>query len=248
MLAAATLPRDGHREHDHEHSRRRVYLTALASVVVLTATNRTFRVRAAMTFFLFASFGVLWSGIALPLSAAPWRLSTTAIGLFGVAGLAGVMGASRAGRWVDRGHGQVVTVTALVLLIASWAAIGQTTSSLLLLGVGVVVLDFAVQAVHVTSQNQIVATRPEAGSRLIGSYMVFYSLGSALGAVTTTTLYDRSGWGVVSLAGAGYAAAALAVWGIDQAIRRRPVAAAYREASMCCGESAGSPRRAGTRL
>jgi predicted MFS family arabinose efflux permease len=221
VAAAVALPRDGHR------GRRRGYLAALASVVVLTATNRIFRVRAGMAFFVFASFGVLWSGIALPLSAAPWHLSTTGIGLFGVAGLAGALGAARAGRWADRGHGQIVTGAALLLLVASWAATGQTTSSLLLLAVGVVVLDFAVQAVHVTSQNQIVATRPDDSSRLIGSYMVFYSLGSALGAVTTTTLYARAGWGAVSLAGAGYATAALALWGIDQLIQRRHAAAPH---------------------
>jgi predicted MFS family arabinose efflux permease len=223
MAAAAALPRDRHREHAHpdEHGRRRRYLAALASVVALTATNRAFRVRAGMTFFLFASFGVLWSGIALPLSAAPWHLSTTEIGLFGLAGLAGVLGAARAGRWADRGHGHVVTAAALLLLIASWAAIGQTTSSLLSLIVGVVVLDLAVQAVHVTSQNDIIATRPDAGSQLIGSDGVFYSLGSALGAATTTTLYDHAGWGVVSLTGAGYAAAALAVWCVDQLLLRR---------------------------
>lgn len=227
VTAAIALPREECRRDDSTgHGGRRDYLTALASVVVLTAVDRTFRTRAVMTFFVFASFGVLWSGIALPLGAAPWHLSTTEIGLFGFAGLAGALGASRAGRWADHGHGHAVTVASLSLLIVSWAAIAQTSNSLVLLGAGVVALDFAVQAVHVTSQNQIIATRPEAGSRLIGSYMVFYSLGSALGAVTATTLYDRAGWATASLAGAAYAAAALAVWGIDRLIPSAIVSAA----------------------
>jgi predicted MFS family arabinose efflux permease len=202
----------------------RTYATALASVGVLTVTNRVFRVRAVMTLFLFASFGVLWSGISLPLSGSPWHLSTSEIGLFGIAGLAGTLGAARAGAWSDRGHGGAVTAVALAVLIGSWAATGQAPRSLVLLVLGVVLLDAAVQAVHVTSQNQIVATRPAASSRLIGSYMVFYSVGSALGAVTATTLYATAGWAAVSTAGALYAVAALVVWTIDRVVPapRRP--------------------------
>ncbi|SEO63923.1 MFS transporter [Amycolatopsis saalfeldensis] len=199
----------------------RTYVTALASVGVLTLANRVFRVRAVMTLFLFASFGVLWSGISLPLSGSPWHLSTSEIGLFGIAGLAGTLGAARAGAWSDRGHGGVVTAMALVALIGSWAATGQAPRSLVLLVLGVVLLDAAVQAVHVTSQNQIVATRPAASSRLIGSYMVFYSVGSALGAITATTLYATAGWAAVSTAGCLYAVAALAVWTIDRAVPAR---------------------------
>ncbi|WP_328604271.1 MFS transporter [Amycolatopsis sp. NBC_00345] len=196
----------------------RTYVTALASVGVLTLTNRVFRVRAVLTLFLFASFGVLWSGISLPLSGSPWHLSTTQIGLFGIAGLAGTLGAARAGAWSDRGHGGAVTAVALVVLIGSWAATGQAQYSLALLVFGVVLLDAAVQAVHVTSQNQITATQPAASSRLIGSYMVFYSVGSALGAITATTVYATGGWAAVSIAGGLYAVAALAVWTIDRVI------------------------------
>ncbi|WP_329067301.1 MFS transporter [Amycolatopsis sp. NBC_01480] len=203
----------------------RTYVTALASVGVLTLTNRVFRVRAVMTLFLFASFGVLWSGISLPLSGSPWHLSTSEIGLFGIAGLAGTLGAARAGAWSDRGHGGALTAVALAVLIGSWAATESAPRSLVLLALGVVLLDAAVQAVHVTSQNQIVATRPAASSRLIGSYMVFYSVGSALGAVTATTLYAASGWAAVSTAGALYAVAALAVWTVGRlqmTMTRRP--------------------------
>jgi predicted MFS family arabinose efflux permease len=212
VLAAGLLPGDRR----VVTRRGSTYLTALASVVTLAAANRVFRIRATMTMFLFASFGVLWSGLSLPLSAEPWHLSTTVIGLFGLAGLAGALGAARSGRWADRGHGGTVTVLALLLLIGSWGTIAQAPRSLYLLAVGVVLLDFAVQAVHVTSQGRIIATRPDAASRLIGSYMVFYSLGSALGAVSATSLYAVGGWAAASAAGALYAIVALAIWVIDR--------------------------------
>ncbi|MHA6618683.1 MFS transporter [Pseudonocardia sp. DLS-67] len=199
----------------------RSYGRAVASMLVLGAADRVFRTRALIAFFLFASFGVLWSGLALPLSAAPWRLSPERIGLFGFAGLAGTLGAARAGRWADRGRAGAVTVASLAVLIASWWFIGQAGHALWLVALGAVLLDFAVQAVHVTNQNLIVARDPDSSSRIIGAYMICYSLGSALGAVTTSTLYARAGWPAASISGACYAAAALTIWLVDRVVPDR---------------------------
>ncbi|SFE40835.1 Predicted arabinose efflux permease, MFS family [Actinopolyspora alba] len=199
----------------------RSYGAAVASILVLGATDRVFRTRSLITFFLFASFGVLWSGLALPLSNAPWHLSPAQIGLFGFAGLAGTLGAARAGRWADRGHSGVVTVVSLIVLIASWWFIGQAEWSLWLVVLGAVLLDFAVQAVHVTNQNLIVARDPDSSSRIIGAYMIFYSLGSALGAVTASSFYDSMGWTAASVAGACFAGAALGIWLIDRVVPDR---------------------------
>jgi predicted MFS family arabinose efflux permease len=200
------------------------YGRVVAATLVLGADDRVFRVRALIAFFLFASFGVLWSGLALPLSDAPWRLSPEQIGLFGFAGLAGALGAARAGRWADRGRADLVTVVALVVLIVSWWPIGYAAHSLWLVALGAVLLDFAVQAVHVTNQGLIVARDPDASSRTIGGYMISYSLGSALGAVTTSTLYALGGWPAASISGACYAAAALAVWLVDRVVPDRSTA------------------------
>lgn len=65
---------------------------------------------------------------------------------------------------------------------------GQLPRSLWLLIVGIVVFDFAVQAVHVSNQHLLTAARPDRTSSVIGGYMVFYSLGSALGAAATTAI------------------------------------------------------------
>ncbi|MEU2872566.1 MFS transporter [Streptomyces olivoreticuli] len=185
--------------------------------------QRLFLTRGLITFFLFASFGTLWSGVALPLADAPWHLSESQIGLFGIAGLAGALGAARAGRWADAGRAAPVTGLALVLLILSWAAIGQLSWALWLLVIGIVALDFAVQAVHVSNQHQLTTAHPDRISTVIGSYMVFYSLGSALGAAATTAIFTAHGWAGSSLLGAGFAACALAVWAID---RRLPLGGA----------------------
>ncbi|GGV10949.1 MFS transporter [Actinomadura cremea] len=168
--------------------------------------------RGLIAFFLFASFGTLWSGMALPLAGAPWHLGEAQIGFFGVAGLAGALGAARSGRWSDAGHAGRVTGVALALLLASWAAIGQLPWSLPLLVLGVILLDFAVQAVHVSNQHTLTAAYPDRTSTTIGAYMVFYSLGSALGAAATTALFEATGWTGPTVLGATFTLCALATW------------------------------------
>ncbi|MFI0910729.1 MFS transporter [Streptomyces abikoensis] len=177
--------------------------------------DRLFLSRGLIAFFLFASFGTLWSGVSLPLADAPWHLSESRIGLFGVAGLAGALGAARAGRWADAGRAIPVSGFALLLLILSWVAIGQLTWALWLLVLGIVALDFAVQAVHVSNQHVLTSAHPDRLSAVIGGYMVFYSLGSALGAAATTAVFAAHGWAGSSLLGAGFAACALVVWAVS---------------------------------
>ncbi|WP_434641087.1 MFS transporter [Klebsiella sp. I138] len=186
------------------------YRTLMASVFHLLMTEQTLRVRGVFALLIFAAFSILWTAMVLPLSAQ--SLSHTQIGLFGLAGIAGALAASKAGRWADQGAGQRVTGIALALLLFSWVFIARAETSLLLLVLGVILLDFAVQAVHVTNQSLIFAARPDAQSRLVGAYMCFYSAGSALGAVVATQCYALWGWYAVCWAGAGISAAALIFW------------------------------------
>ncbi|GAA2582117.1 MFS transporter [Streptomyces tubercidicus] len=196
-------------------SRPEGYRRAVASLGGLFG-QRLLLTRGLIAFFLFASFGTLWSGLSLPLADAPWHLSESQIGLFGIAGLAGALGAARAGRWADAGRTTQVAGLALTLLVLSWAAIEQLPWTLGLLTVGIVALDFAVQAVHVSNQHLLTTAHPERTSSVIGGYMVFYSLGSALGAAATTAIYTLHGWAGSSLLGAGFAVCAMAVWATNR--------------------------------
>ncbi|WP_261994215.1 MFS transporter [Streptomyces sp. t39] len=204
--------------------RRATYGAVLSSLRHLFR-ERLFVSRGLIAFFLFASFGSLWSGLALPLSAEPWHLSTVQIGLFGIAGLAGALGASRAGQGADAGRANAITGGALALLAASWLATGQASWSLWPVVVGVIVLDFAVQAVHVSSQHLLTAAYSHQTSSVIGGYMLFYSVGSAVGATSTTAVYSAAGWAGSSLLGAAFALGALLVW----AVNRRAAAETRRD-------------------
>jgi predicted MFS family arabinose efflux permease len=188
------------------------YLALISSVFKLFITERILRARGLLALLIFAAFSVLWTSMVLPLSAPPLSLSHTTIGMFGLAGVAGALAASRAGRWADQGLGQRVTGISLGLLTLSWLPITFAETSLIALICGVVLLDFAVQAVHVTNQSLIFAARPDAQSRLVGAYMCFYSVGSALGAAAATQVYVLWGWIAVSLLGALISATALVLW------------------------------------
>lgn len=194
------------------------YGAVLRSIPALFLCDPFLRVRAVLALLVFASFSTLWTAMVLPLSAAPLFLSHMQIGLFGLAGLAGALAASGAGRLADRGLGQWTTGIALVVLTSSWLLIALLRVSLMALTIGIILLDLSVQAVHVTNQSLIFAARPEARSRLVGGYMIFYSIGSGIGAISATMMYGSLGWLGVSIFGASVSAAGWMFWRLTRHI------------------------------
>ncbi|OMF96892.1 MFS transporter [Paenibacillus sp. FSL R7-0337] len=195
------------------------YPQLLRSLFTLFAQERLLRIRAVLCLLIFAAFSILWTSLVLPLSAPPLSLSHTAIGAFGLAGVTGALAAARAGRLADRGLGQKTTGVALILLLISWLPISYTPHSLLALVIGIIFLDLAVQAVHVTNQSMILNLRPEARSRLTAGYMVFYSIGSATGSIASTSIYAYAGWNGVCLLGAIVSATALIFWALTRRVK-----------------------------
>ncbi|MFS0869433.1 MFS transporter [Paenibacillus xylanilyticus] len=206
----------------HEPQRTKLnYAQLLISVFQLYRELPILRVRGVLAILIFSAFSILWTSMVLPLSAPPLSLSHTAIGAFGLAGAAGALAAARAGKLADRGLGQKTTGFSLMLLLLSWLPIGYVHHSLWFLIAGVILLDLAVQAVHVTNQSLIYNVRPEAQSRLTAAYMIFYSIGSATGSIASTLMYAWTGWTGVCWLGAGVSAAAFLFWAIDRYRQRK---------------------------
>lgn len=198
------------------HAEREVkslsYIRLIRSVLDLFIQERTLRIRSFLAMLIFADFSILWTSLVLPLSTPPFALSHSAIGAFGLVGVAGALAAARAGKLADQGYGQRTTGISLALLLLSWLFIRYLEHSLIALVIGIILLDLAVQAVHVTNQAMILPLRAEARSRLTAGYMVFYSIGGASGSIASTQMYAYFGWGGVCLLGASISAFALLFW------------------------------------
>lgn len=188
------------------------YPRLIGSVFLLFVQEPVLRIRAVLALLIFAAVTVLLTPLVLPLAAPPFSLSHTQIGLFGLAGAAGALGASRAGRLSDRGLAQRTTGIGLAVMLVSWLPIALLSYSLWALVIGVVAIDYGLQSVHVANQSLVYRVRPEAQSRLTAGYMIFYSIGSATGSITSTLAYAQAGWNGVCLLGASICAVALVFW------------------------------------
>ncbi|WP_226816380.1 MFS transporter [Advenella sp. FME57] len=193
-------------------ARRLSYGQLMLSMITLLRQERVLQIRGVIALLMFAAFSVFWSALVLPLSAPPYSLSHTAIGAFGLVGVVGALGAARAGHWADQGFGQRTSGLALMLLLVSWLPLSLVSHSLWWLILGIIALDLGGQAIHVTNQSMLFNTQVQAHSRLVGCYMLFYSVGSGLGAIASTAAYAAFGWQGVCLLGAGMSGVALAFW------------------------------------
>ncbi|MDU6820678.1 MFS transporter [Leclercia adecarboxylata] len=197
-------------------SRTLSYPRLLASMLTLLRQEKVLQVRGMLALLMFAAFNIFWSALVLPLSAPPYNFSHTLIGAFGLAGVVGALAAARAGQWADRGYARQTSGLALLVLLLAWWPLSLMEVSLWALVMGIVLLDLGGQALHVTNQSLIFRTRPDAHSRLVGLYMMFYAVGSGLGAICTTVTYARFGWQGVCTLGASVSLLALVFWWVTQ--------------------------------
>ena len=198
------------------------YPRLIGSMLTLLRQEKVLQIRGVLALLMFASFNIFWSALVLPLSAPPFNFSHTAIGAFGLAGAVGALAAGRAGRWADRGYAQRTSAAALSILLLAWWPLSLMDRSFGILLIGIILLDLGGQALHVTNQSMIFRTRPEAHSRLVGLYMLFYAVGSGLGALGTTMTYACAGWPGVCLLGASVSLLALVFWWLTRASHRCP--------------------------
>jgi len=200
------------------------YLDLMRSIATLFREEPALRLRGLIGASIFSAFAVFWTSMSFLLAAPPFGYSAGTIGLFGLVGIAGALAASAAGRLGDRGHGGRATGWGLVLLLLSWALLGFAPRSLAALVAGILLLDLAVQGVHISNQAALYRIRPEARNRLTAGYMTCYFAGGAVGSLLSASAYTRAGWAGVTVVGAVVSAFGLAGWAL--ACRRAPGAEA----------------------
>ena len=176
------------------------YFRLLLSIFALFRDEPVLRVRALLGAATFGTFSIFWTSMAFTLAGPPYRMSPSTIGLFGLVGVAGALAASSAGRLADRGKGDWATGGGLLVLLGSWAPLALVKYSMGAFLIGVLLLDLAVQGVHISNQAAIYRIRPEARNRLTSAYMTSYFLGGAAGSLCSAAAFSHFGWmGVVAL-------------------------------------------------
>jgi predicted MFS family arabinose efflux permease len=200
------------------------YRSLLRSVGRLVVQEPVLRQRMAVGAAVMGCFSALWTSIAFLLSGPPYNYGNTAIGLFGLAGIAGAAIAPVAGRLADRGKGKLATSAGLLILLASWGLLLLGAHSVVLLVAGIVALDLGAQGVHISNQHAIYALSADARSRITTAYMLAYFAGAAAMSAAASMLYGSDGWTGVCVLGAVVAAAGLVVWLVTE----RPSLASLR--------------------
>lgn len=188
------------------------YRSLLASVGRLFLEEPVLRRRSAYGALVFATFSVVWTSLAFLLSGPPYHYSEAVIGLFGLAGVAGALCASVAGRLADRGMARLSTGAFLAMATAAWGLLELGGHSVVALVAGIVLVDLGVQGAHITNQSQVYRLRPEAQSRLTTAYITSYFVGGAAGSALSALVYSRAGWTGVCLLGLSFAGAGLGLW------------------------------------
>jgi predicted MFS family arabinose efflux permease len=197
------------------------YPKVLASVVAIFRHEPVLRRRSIYGGLSFVAFSILWTSLAFLLSAPPYRYGAGTIGLFGLAGVAGALMASVAGRFADAGRQQALTVfTALAMTLAFVLLLLDPHQLFVLIG-GVVLLDLGCQGIHITNQSEIYAIAGEARNRVNSAYMTCYFTGGTLGSIGSALIYSRFGWDGVAAFGASVAGLALVFSLGDGRFRRR---------------------------
>ncbi|HEX6462674.1 MAG TPA: MFS transporter [Candidatus Saccharimonadales bacterium] len=187
------------------------YVELLQSTGSLIRTEPLLRKRAIYGFLSFAGFSALWTSLSFLLSDA-YGFNQATIGLFGLAGLAGVLVAEFAGKLIDLGRERFATAGFLAIICISWwVMIDQNGHNLVLLLAGIILLDLGVQGAHVLNQGVIYRLQPEARGRMTTIYMTLYFLGGVLGSFASGQAYEHWGWAGVSVVGLIFAISALGV-------------------------------------
>ncbi len=203
------------------HATDQSYAALLGSTLKQFALHRDLRFAGITGGLFFASFSVFWVGLTPLLQSPAYGFGPAVVGAFGILGIMGATVAPISGRYSDKPGGpRRVLFIALALTVLSWALFAPGTHGLWWLIAGVLVLDAGVQGSQIANQTRIYALDAAARSRINAVYMTLYFIGGSVGSFVASHAWTAGGWPAVTLAGAGFALAALLLHAASGSRRR----------------------------
>jgi predicted MFS family arabinose efflux permease len=173
------------------------YLGLLGTVWHLIRDQPVLREACLFGAMLFGSFMVFWSSLIHLMESPTFHLGPRAVGLYGLLGAAAALLSPVIGGMADKASPRRITGVMILLAISSYAIFYYGQTSLLVIGVGVLVMDVGVQLGHVTNQGRIFKLVPSAQSRIQTAYMFCYFTGASVGSALGAAAWSRFGWGGV---------------------------------------------------
>lgn len=170
------------------------YRDLLGSVLTLVREQPVLQEACLFGFTLFAAFMIFWSNLIHLMVAPPFELGATAVGLFGILGVAAALMSPVVGRLADRGLARGVAGAMIIFTIASFGVFWLGRTSLVWIGVGVLAMDLGTQLAHVSNQSRILNLAPGAQSRIQTAYMTAYFAGGGFGAAIGSAAWSHWGW------------------------------------------------------
>lgn len=189
---------------------RGTYAGLMRSIVEITRTQPVLREAALFGGLLFGAFSAFWATLIYLMQG--FDLGPRAVGLFGLLGAGAALLSPVVGSFMDRTEPRKVTGYMLGLTFLSFALFWGSEKSLVGIALGVLVMDIAVQAGHISNQTRVFKLLPEARSRLQTVYMFAYFTGGALGSLIGSWAWDHFGWAGVCVSAMGMMVAGAVVY------------------------------------
>jgi len=217
LVLASLLPKRAPATVEH-------YGALLRSLLTLLLNERVLQRRSLSAALGMGAFSAFWTGIGLRLTHAPFSLNLYEIGVFALAGAAGVVATPIAGYAGDRRAGRLALRIGHLSMLAAWIASGIAGAgwfgfapgahrawALGLLVVGAATLDAGVVTDQTLGRRAINLMNPAARGRLNGLFVGIFFVGGALGASLAGVAWAWAGWSGVCVVGLAFAAAAFAL-------------------------------------
>ncbi|MBE9664208.1 MFS transporter [Mucilaginibacter myungsuensis] len=186
------------------------YKDLMLSLIELVRKEPALRVASLRGALCFACFSAFWTTLVFLLKT-NFNLGADVAGGFGILGVLGAVAAGMMGRLTDKMDAYKLSAFTIILLIASFGLFAISGNSLILLGIGVVLMDVGVQATHITNQAIIFSLNPAARNRVNTVYMTTYFVGGSAGTFLATLAWEHYQWAGVCIIGLCLSTAALLV-------------------------------------
>lgn len=192
------------------------YIPLLTSMWKIFRTERVLRESCLFGSMSMAAFCAFWMTLAFHLERPPLNYGSDVAGLLGLLAIAGAITAGLIGRLADRFGARPIIGLFQLFTLSSFGIFYLWGESLIGLGIGVVVMDLGIQAVHVGNQSRIYSLAPEARNRLGTIYIVTYFAGGSLGAAGSVWSWTHYGWSGVCAISALFLLISTIYWAISR--------------------------------